>query len=134
MLYVLIWLACGVAAAMIYSGKGRSGGAAFLLGLFLGPIGVLLAALTPADPAGQEAKALQGGTMKKCPNCAELVKAEAAVCRFCNHQFVTAPIVVPDGKATKVMKPGGAACSACDGYVRYDATLCKHCKREFVSA
>lgn len=28
---------------------------------------------------------------KKCPRCAELVKAEAQVCRFCGHDFVTTP-------------------------------------------
>lgn len=25
---------------------------------------------------------------RKCPRCAELVKAEAKVCRFCSHEFV----------------------------------------------
>ena len=24
---------------------------------------------------------------KKCPQCAEIVKAEAKICRFCNYQF-----------------------------------------------
>jgi hypothetical protein len=24
---------------------------------------------------------------KKCPQCAEMVKAEARICRFCNYQF-----------------------------------------------
>jgi hypothetical protein len=28
---------------------------------------------------------------KKCPRCAESVKAEAQVCRFCGHEFVTTP-------------------------------------------
>jgi hypothetical protein len=32
-----------------------------------------------ADPAD--------GASKKCPDCAELVQADAKICRFCRHQF-----------------------------------------------
>lgn len=86
MLYVAIWIVCGLAAGSIYRNKGRSYAAAFLAGLVLGPIALILAAITPADRAGQERLALAGGS-KKCPACAELVKAEATVCRFCGHRF-----------------------------------------------
>jgi len=30
--------------------------------------------------------------MKKCPQCAEIVKKEARVCRFCGHEFYPKPI------------------------------------------
>jgi hypothetical protein len=29
--------------------------------------------------------------LKKCPQCAEMVQAEANVCRYCGHQFVPVP-------------------------------------------
>ena len=30
--------------------------------------------------------------MKKCPECAELVKKDARVCRFCGYEFYSKPV------------------------------------------
>ena len=80
-----IWLLCGITAAVIYQRKGRSGLAAFVVGVLLGPIGVLLALLTSTDQKAVEKKQLASGEMKKCPHCAELIKNDAKVCRFCGR-------------------------------------------------
>lgn len=148
MLYLLVWVLCGFAAAMIYSNKGRSGATAFLVGIFLGPIGVLLALLTPTDAAGVERKQLDAGQMKKCPHCAELIRAEASICRYCNREQPGAgqprewqslsgggPAMAPLTEGARVVRgqiAGQFTCSACGGFVRSDATLCKHCKVPFV--
>lgn len=130
MVYAGIWLICGIIAAVIYSNKGRSGIAAFVVGFLFGPIGVILAALTPADKAAVERKAVATGAMKKCPFCAELIRAEATVCKHCQREL---PVVVAEPGVARIVPRGNAyVCSACNGFVRSDATFCKHCKQPLI--
>lgn len=131
MVYAGIWLICGIIAAVIYSNKGRSGLTAFIVGFLFGPIGVILAALTPADTAAVERKAVTTGSMKKCPFCAELVRAEATVCKHCQREL---PAVVAEPGVARIVPngSGGYTCSACGGGVRADATTCKHCKKPLI--
>lgn len=84
MLYVILWLLCGLAAAAIYRSKGRSAVVALVAGLLLGPVAVVLAALTPASRAGQERQLLAEG-YRRCPHCAEPIRQDARVCRHCGR-------------------------------------------------
>jgi hypothetical protein len=86
---IVFWLLCGGVAAAIASSKGGSAGLGFVIGALLGPFGIIIAFFLGSEQQRAE-RDLAGGTFRKCPRCAELVKPEALVCRYCGHEFQSA--------------------------------------------
>lgn len=66
--------------------KGRSFWTFFWLSILFSPIimGVIVAVI---EPLSDGAVSTGGPGTKKCPECAEFVKEEASVCRFCGNEF-----------------------------------------------
>ena len=113
---LLVWVICGIIGAVVATNKGRSAGAWAVVCFLLGPLGVVLALVASQDEAGLEAQALDRGTGRKCPQCAEVVKAEAKQCRYCGS--VLPPLPKPSIAGT---------CIICSFALRDPVPICPKC-------
>lgn len=80
-LWIIIAAICGFVGGFLLERSDRWG-TGFFLGLLLGPIGIVVAAIMRLDRTGEAPVATTAPT-RKCPDCAEVVLAEARKCRFC---------------------------------------------------
>lgn len=88
------WLVCFIIGAGIGSSKGK-GGEGALLGLLLGPLGLILIALSTPTPEvlAQRAAAVAAaqpdakkGLYRECPHCKEDMRRDAGTCPHCRLQ------------------------------------------------
>ena len=100
-----VWIVLAIVAGIVASNKNRSVAGWVLLSLLVAPLTLLILLALKPLPAEQVAVADHGpktaprtltlplatkpvpSDEKKCPMCAELVKRDARICRFCRYEF-----------------------------------------------
>lgn len=100
MTFFIFWIFLSILVGVFASSKKRSGIGWFFLSLIISPLITFIILLVIG---------FSPSTLKKCPKCAEEIKAEAVVCRFCGADVSQ---VVPEGK----QYPGhmeGCRCKKC---------------------
>lgn len=84
--WLLFWFAASVVIGIIAGSRGRSGFGWFALSLFVSPILtlILVVALPSIKPnVDSSGQAITESTHVRCPDCRELVRADARKCKHC---------------------------------------------------
>ncbi len=86
---LFFWLVLSIVIGIGAASRGRSGFGWFLLSILISPlIALILLLLMPSKAARPDEP--NPDTHVRCPDCAELVLAEARVCKHCGCKLVPA--------------------------------------------
>ena len=95
---ILVWIVCGVAAAFVAENRGASGFLWFILGVVLGPLGLIFSFASGSD--------------RVCPACRKRVHPKATRCPYCQSDISTKMLYrCSDCKAEN--QEGAASCPQC---------------------
>jgi RNA polymerase subunit RPABC4/transcription elongation factor Spt4 len=112
--FFILAILIGLIPAAIAKSKGGNFILWWLYGALLFIVALPHALIMKHDIQAMEQQQIAEG-MKKCPFCAELVKQEATICRYCNRELPSSQIIKD------------LICPNCQGLNASNANFCEHC-------
>lgn len=85
---LIFWIGFSIAVGFFASSRGRSGFGWFLLACIISPLLAIIFAAIASDLTKQKEAAPTPETHIKCPDCRELIIADARKCRYCGCALI----------------------------------------------
>lgn len=113
---IVFWIVCGIVAAIIGSRKG-AGCSAFIVGLALGPLGIVVAIFMK-------------GNRRQCPSCREYIDKDASKCPKCQEDLkkIDAPVTISSEPS---IENETKKCPVCAEQIKLEAIKCRFCGHDF---
>lgn len=130
---LILWIVLACLAGKLSLNKGHSFFPPFALSLILSPlVGLLIVAVEKPNKQALESREIASGASRKCPQCAELIRSDAKVCRFCGLSIP--PQAAPKPRHTRkpvTIEPYKFDCPRCGQKCNEKMNECPRCRVRF---